>query len=133
MQILLSNDDGYQAPGLRALYQAVSAIADTVVVAPDRDRSGASNSLTLEQPIRAREGENGFIRVEGTPTDCVHLAITGLLEAEPDLRVVDRQSQEIDLVCAWAVYRAPVTSAARSAASICNASSQEKPNRTWPA
>jgi len=87
MQILLSNDDGYQAPGLRALYEAVSAIADTVVVAPDRDRSGASNSLTLEQPIRAREAENGFIRVEGTPTDCVHLAITGLLEAEPDMVV----------------------------------------------
>jgi 5'-nucleotidase len=57
------------------------------VVAPDRDRSGASNSLTLEQPIRAREAENGFIRVEGTPTDCVHLAITGLLEAEPDMVV----------------------------------------------
>ncbi len=87
MQILLSNDDGYQAPGLRALHAALSGIADTVVVAPDRDRSGASNSLTLEQPIRAREVENGFIRVEGTPTDCVHLAITGLLEQEPDMVV----------------------------------------------
>ena len=87
MQILLSNDDGYQAPGLRALHNALSTIADTVVVAPDRDRSGASNSLTLEQPIRARTVENGFIRVEGTPTDCVHLAITGLLETEPDMVV----------------------------------------------
>lgn len=87
MQILLSNDDGYQAPGLRALYDAISEIADTVVVAPDRDRSGASNSLTLEQPIRARNAENGFVRVEGTPTDCVHLAITGLLEQEPDMVV----------------------------------------------
>ena len=87
MRILLSNDDGYQAPGLEALHGAISGIAETVVVAPDRDRSGASNSLTLEQPIRARAGENGFIRVEGTPTDCVHLAITGLLEEEPDMVV----------------------------------------------
>ena len=87
MRILLSNDDGYQAPGLAALHGAISGIAETVVVAPDRDRSGASNSLTLEQPIRARTGENGFIRVEGTPTDCVHLAITGLLEEEPDMVV----------------------------------------------
>jgi 5'-nucleotidase len=87
MRILLSNDDGYQAPGLRALYHAVSGIAEVIVVAPDRDRSGASNSLTLDQPIRAREAENGFMRVEGTPTDCVHLAITGLLEREPDMVV----------------------------------------------
>jgi len=85
MRILLSNDDGYQAPGLLALHAAVTTVADTVVVAPDRDRSGASNSLTLEQPIRARQAEGGFIRVEGTPTDCVHLAITGLLESEPDM------------------------------------------------
>ena len=87
MRILLSNDDGYQAPGIKALYDALSAIAETIVVAPDRDRSGASNSLTLEQPIRAAEAENGFIRVEGTPTDCVHLAITGLLSEEPDMVV----------------------------------------------
>ncbi|MCG6965392.1 MAG: 5'/3'-nucleotidase SurE [Chromatiaceae bacterium] len=87
MRILLSNDDGYQAPGLRALHRAISAVAQTIVVAPDRDRSGASNSLTLEQPIRASEAENGFIRVEGTPTDCVHLAITGLLTDEPDMVV----------------------------------------------
>jgi 5'-nucleotidase len=87
MRILLSNDDGYLAPGLRALDQALSAVADTVVVAPDRDRSGASNSLTLEMPIRAREAEYGYVRVEGTPTDCVHLAITGLLEEEPDMVV----------------------------------------------
>jgi 5'-nucleotidase len=87
MRILLSNDDGYLAPGLRALDQALSAVADTVVVAPDRDRSGASNSLTLEMPIRAREAEHGYVRVEGTPTDCVHLAITGLLEEEPDMVV----------------------------------------------
>lgn len=87
MHILLSNDDGYLAPGLRALDQALGTVADTVVVAPDRDRSGASNSLTLEMPIRARAAEHGYIRVEGTPTDCVHLAITGLLEQEPDMVV----------------------------------------------
>jgi 5'-nucleotidase len=85
MRILLSNDDGYQAPGLMALRAAIQTVAEVVVVAPDRDRSGASNSLTLEQPIRARTVEDGLIRVEGTPTDCVHLAITGLLETEPDM------------------------------------------------
>jgi len=87
MKILLSNDDGYQAPGLQALADALSTVADIVVVAPDQDRSGASNSLTLVNPLRARTMENGFIRVDGTPTDCVHLAITGLLEEEPDLVV----------------------------------------------
>jgi 5'-nucleotidase len=87
MKILLSNDDGYQAPGLRALADALSTHAEIVVVAPDQDRSGASNSLTLVNPLRARLMENGFIRVDGTPTDCVHLAITGLLEEEPDLVV----------------------------------------------
>ncbi|WP_457667531.1 5'/3'-nucleotidase SurE [Thiolapillus sp.] len=87
MRILLSNDDGYQAPGLKALAEALKVTADVVVVAPDRDRSGASNSLTLETPIRAHSMDNGFIRVEGTPTDCVHLAITGLLEEEPDMVV----------------------------------------------
>lgn len=87
MKILLSNDDGYQAPGLQALADALSTVADIVVVAPDQDRSGASNSLTLVNPLRARTMENGFIRVDGTPTDCVHLAITGLLAEEPDLVV----------------------------------------------
>ncbi len=87
MRILLSNDDGYQAPGLQALAASLEAVADVVVVAPDRDRSGASNSLTLDAPIRAHAMENGYIRVEGTPTDCVHLAITGLLEVEPDMVV----------------------------------------------
>ena len=85
MRVLLSNDDGYEAPGICALANNLQQIADIVVVAPDRDRSGASNSLTLESPIRARQVENGFIRVDGTPTDCVHLAITGLLEDEPDM------------------------------------------------
>jgi 5'-nucleotidase len=85
MRILLSNDDGYQAPGLASLYQALSTVADISVVAPERNRSGASNSLTLENPIRAYQAENGFTYVDGTPTDCVHLAITGLLAQEPDM------------------------------------------------
>ncbi|MEE9422154.1 MAG: 5'/3'-nucleotidase SurE [Gammaproteobacteria bacterium] len=87
MHILISNDDGYLAPGIRCLADALARIAEITVVAPDRDRSGASNSLTLDSPIRARKMENGFTRVEGTPTDCVHLAITGLLEEEPDIVV----------------------------------------------
>lgn len=87
MKILLSNDDGYQAPGLGILAEQLSAVGDILVVAPDQDRSGASNSLTLVNPLRARTMENGFIRVDGTPTDCVHLAITGLLDEEPDLVV----------------------------------------------
>ncbi len=87
MNILISNDDGYQSRGIAALASALATIADIRVVAPDRDRSGASNSLTLDTPIRAREGENGFTFVDGTPTDCVHLAITGLLDREPDMVV----------------------------------------------
>ncbi|WJW76822.1 5'/3'-nucleotidase SurE [Thiohalobacter sp. IOR34] len=87
MRILISNDDGYRAPGIRCLAEALAGLAEVTVVAPDRDRSGASNSLTLDNPIRATEAENGFIRVDGTPTDCVHLAITGLLDDEPDLVV----------------------------------------------
>ncbi len=87
LRILLSNDDGYQAPGLRALATGLRALAEVVVVAPDRDRSGASNSLTLDAPIRAQRMEDGVVRVEGTPTDCVHLAITGLLDEEPDMVV----------------------------------------------
>jgi 5'-nucleotidase len=87
MHILISNDDGYQAPGIRALAQTLAEIATVTVVAPDRDRSGASNSLTLDSPIRAREMEDGVTCVDGTPTDCVHLAITGLLGEEPDMVV----------------------------------------------
>ncbi len=87
MRILLSNDDGYQAPGLSALVEALRQVAEVIVVAPDRDRSGASNSLTLDTPLRAQRMVDGTIRVEGTPTDCVHLAITGLLEEEPDMVV----------------------------------------------
>ncbi len=85
MRILLSNDDGYKAPGLELMAERLKDIADIIVVAPERDRSGASNSLTLSSPVRAHTEPNGFIRVEGTPTDCVHLAITGLLDEEPDM------------------------------------------------
>jgi 5'-nucleotidase len=85
MHILLSNDDGYLAEGLVALADALREHADISVVAPDRNRSAASNSLTLEMPLRAYNTDNGFIKVDGTPTDCVHLAITGLLSSEPDM------------------------------------------------
>lgn len=85
MHILLSNDDGYLAQGLFALADGLRGFAEISVVAPDKNRSAASNSLTLEMPLRAQKTENGFIKVDGTPTDCVHLAITGLLETEPDM------------------------------------------------
>jgi 5'-nucleotidase len=87
MRVLVSNDDGVDAPGIRVLAQALAALGEVTVVAPDRDRSGASNSLTLDQPIRVITMDNGYHRVAGTPTDCVHLAITGLLEHEPDIVV----------------------------------------------
>lgn len=87
MNILIANDDGFRAPGIAALAEALGTIATCTVVAPDRDRSGASNSLTLSQPVRAHTQDNGFIAVEGTPTDCVHLAINGLLETPPDMVV----------------------------------------------
>lgn len=87
MRILVSNDDGYLAPGLRYLAQSLASLGEVIVVAPDRDRSGASNSLTLRAPIRPRTADNGFIYVDGTPTDCVHLAVTGLLDPEPDIVV----------------------------------------------
>ncbi|WP_221897798.1 5'/3'-nucleotidase SurE [Bathymodiolus japonicus methanotrophic gill symbiont] len=85
MHILLSNDDGYLAQGLIALANGLQSFADISVVAPDKNRSAASNSLTLEMPLRAHQTDNGFIKVDGTPTDCVHLAITGLLDNEPDM------------------------------------------------
>lgn len=87
MEILLSNDDGYLAPGLRCLTDVLADVGRVTVVAPDRERSGASNSLTLETPLRVhRQGEARY-SVNGTPTDCVHLAITGLLDRVPDLVV----------------------------------------------
>lgn len=85
MRILLSNDDGYFAPGLNILAETLRPLADITVVAPERNRSGASNSLTLDRPLTVREAHNGFFYVNGTPTDCVHLAITGLLDQLPDM------------------------------------------------
>ena len=85
MRILLSNDDGYFAPGLAALAQALAPLADITVVAPERDRSGASNSLTLDRPLMLRQAPGGFYYVNGTPTDCVHLAVTGMLDDIPDM------------------------------------------------
>ena len=87
MRILLCNDDGYFAPGIELLARALSEIAEITVVAPERDRSGASNSLTLDRPLSLKRAANGFYHVNGTPTDCVHLAVTGMLEGLPDMVV----------------------------------------------
>jgi 5'-nucleotidase len=87
MRVLVSNDDGVDAPGIRVLAARLVAVGEVTVVAPDRDRSGASNSLTLDQPIRVARLEDGRYRVAGTPTDCVHLALAGLLDFQPDIVV----------------------------------------------
>ena len=87
MRILISNDDGYFAPGIEHLAAALARHAEITVVAPERDRSGASNSLTLDRPLLVRRAPNGFLFVNGTPTDCVHLAVTGLLDHRPDMVV----------------------------------------------
>lgn len=87
MRILISNDDGYLAPGLIALADALGQIAEVTVVAPDSNRSGSSNSLTLDRPLRVQRAANGFYFVNGTPSDCVHIALTGLLDKKPDLVV----------------------------------------------
>src|SRR6185436_16895142 len=85
VKILVSNDDGYFAPGITLLAEALRQLGEVTVVAPERDRSGASNSLTLDRPLTVRKAANGFFYVNGTPTDCVHLAVTGLLEELPDV------------------------------------------------
>lgn len=87
MKILISNDDGYRAEGLTALAAALEPLAEITVVAPDRNRSGASNSLTLDRPLSLKRTSNGFYHVNGTPTDCVHLAVTGMLDHLPDMVV----------------------------------------------
>ena len=87
MRILISNDDGYFAPGIEALAAALSAVGDITVVAPERDRSGASNSLTLDRPLSLRRVRDNLYYVNGTPSDCVHLAVTGMLETLPDIVV----------------------------------------------
>jgi 5'-nucleotidase len=87
MRILISNDDGYFATGIEVLAGALAEAAEIVVVAPERDRSGASNSLTLDRPLFLHRAANGYSYVNGTPTDCVHLAVTGMLEHLPDMVV----------------------------------------------
>lgn len=87
MRILLSNDDGYFAPGLLALSEALIGLGEIVVVAPEQNRSGASNSLTLDRPLFLKKAASGFYFVNGTPTDCVHLAVTGMLDELPDIIV----------------------------------------------
>lgn len=85
MRILISNDDGYFSPGIEALATVAREFGEVTVIAPERDRSGASNSLTLDRPLSVRVAANGFLYINGTPTDCVHVAVTGLLEHRPDL------------------------------------------------
>jgi len=87
MKILLSNDDGYQAPGIVALYEAIRDLGDVEVVAPEHNNSAKSNALTLHAPLYVNEAANGFRYVNGTPADCVHIALTGLLGSRPDLVV----------------------------------------------
>lgn len=87
MRILVSNDDGYFSPGIAALADAMRQFGEVTVVAPEADRSGASNSLTLDRPLYVRQSSNGFYYVNGTPTDCVHVAVTGFLPERPDLVV----------------------------------------------
>lgn len=87
MHILVSNDDGYLAPGLAALVQALGRFGEITVVAPEQNCSGASNSLTLTRPLTVTKASNGFLFMNGTPTDCVHVALTGLLDRPPDLVV----------------------------------------------
>jgi len=87
MHILLSNDDGYFSSGLATLAAAMAELGTVTVVAPDAEKSGASNSLTLDRPLMVRRAPNGFYRVNGTPTDCVHMAVTGMIDITPDIIV----------------------------------------------
>jgi 5'-nucleotidase len=87
MEFLISNDDGIEATGIRVLAECMRGLGRVTIVAPDKNRSGASNSLTLDAPIRITELEDGNFRASGTPTDCVHIALTGLLEEDPDIVV----------------------------------------------
>lgn len=87
MKILISNDDGYLAPGIVALAEAMALIAEITVVAPDSNRSGASNALTLDRPLSVQRASNGFYFVNGTPSDCVHIALTAIMKEKPDLIV----------------------------------------------
>lgn len=94
MKILISNDDGVYAPGLAVLYESLLGLGDVNVIAPDRDRSAASNSLTLHNPIRVRELENGFISVSGTPADCIYVGLRALLKEQPKMIISGINSGE---------------------------------------
>ncbi|VXB71999.1 broad specificity 5'(3')-nucleotidase and polyphosphatase [Pseudomonas sp. 8AS] len=87
MRILISNDDGVMAPGIAALHGALADYADCVIVAPAEDKSGASSSLTLDRPLHPTRLPNGYIALNGTPTDCVHLGLNGLFEQVPEMVV----------------------------------------------
>lgn len=87
MKILISNDDGFQAPGIVALYDALKDVAEVEVVAPEHNNSAKSNALTLHSPLYVQRAANGFRYVNGTPADCLHIALTGLLDYRPDLVV----------------------------------------------
>ncbi|MCY1425751.1 5'-nucleotidase SurE [compost metagenome] len=87
MRILIANDDGVNAPGIAALHDALADLAECIVIAPEQDRSGASSSLTLDRPLHPQRLGNGYISLNGTPTDCVHLGLNGLLETPPDMVV----------------------------------------------
>ena len=87
MKILISNDDGYQAVGIQTLIKELNKIADLIVVAPDRNRSGSSSSLTLDKAVKVTKVDNSFYYIDGTPTDCVHIALSGLMNFTPDLVV----------------------------------------------
>ena len=87
MKILICNDDGYQATGIEALYQALRGVADVEVIAPEYNNSAKSNALTLHSPLYLQQAANGFRYINGTPADCVHVALTGLLDNPPDLVV----------------------------------------------
>lgn len=87
MKILISNDDGYQAPGIVALHDVLREVADVEVIAPEHNNSAKSNALTLAAPLYVHRAHNGFRYVTGTPADCVHIALKGLLDYRPDLVV----------------------------------------------
>ena len=96
IKVLISNDDGVYAPGLAALAEALAKVAEIQVIAPDRNRSGASNSLTLDRPLEAHHHHNGFISLNGTPTDCVHMGVSGVFGMVPDL-VVEKFTKKYHL------------------------------------
>ena len=87
MKLLISNDDGIEARGIHVLAESMRGLGEVTIVAPDKNRSGASNSLTLDAPIRISEIDDNVYRVSGTPTDCVHIALTGLLDGDPAIVV----------------------------------------------